>query len=83
MHANDLDEERDLIAVSAVGNRSKADKEPSAWLPPRTGYRCEYDTNWIVDKTHWGLSIDATERGALTQQLASCPDQPITATLAR
>jgi hypothetical protein len=31
----------------------------------------------------WGLSIDATERAVLNKQLANCPDQPITVTLAR
>ncbi|MGQ4483449.1 HNH endonuclease family protein [Streptomyces sp. SAS_276] len=82
-YANDLDDARDLIAVSAASNRSKADKDPAEWLPPYAGYRCQYDTDWIADKTRWGLSIDATERDALTQQLADCPDQPITVTLAR
>ncbi|MER7922271.1 HNH endonuclease family protein [Streptomyces sp. NPDC096057] len=83
LYANDLDDARDLIAVSAASNRSKADKDPSEWLPPYAGYRCQYDTDWIADKTRWGLSIDATERDALTQQLADCPDQPVTVTLAR
>ncbi|MFJ8143311.1 HNH endonuclease family protein [Streptomyces sp. NPDC096013] len=82
-YANDLDDARDLIAVSAASNRSKADKDPSEWLPPYGGYRCQYDTDWIADKTRWGLSIDPVERDALTQQLADCPDQPITVTLAR
>ncbi|MFJ8143331.1 HNH endonuclease family protein [Streptomyces sp. NPDC096013] len=83
LYANDLDDARDLIAVSAASNRSKADKDPSEWLPPYVGYRCQYDTDWIADKTRWGLSIDPVERDALTQQLADCPDQPITVTLAR
>jgi len=50
---------------------------------PYAGYRCQYDTDWIADKSWWGLSIDATERDALTQQLADCPDRPITVALAR
>jgi hypothetical protein len=82
-YANDLDDARDLIAVSAASNRSKADKDPSEWLPPYAGYRCQYDTHWIADKTRWGLSIDTIERDALTRQLANCPDEPITVTLAR
>ena len=82
-YANDLDDARDLIAVSAASNRSKADKDPSEWLPPFAGYQCRYDIDWIADKTRWGLSIDATERDALTRQLADCPDEPITVALAR
>ena len=83
LYANDLGDARDLIAVSAASNRSKADKDPSEWLPPYTGYQCQYDTDWIADKTRWGLSIDALERDVLDQQLAGCPDEPITVTLAR
>ena len=74
---------RDLIAVSAASNRSKADKDPNEWLPPYAGYQCQYDTDWIADKTRWGLSVDAAKRDALTQQLAGCPDRPITVTVAR
>ncbi|MFD4878926.1 hypothetical protein ACFWOB_36945 [Streptomyces sp. NPDC058420] len=69
--------------MSAASNRSKADKDPTKWLPPYAGYRCQYDTDWIADKTRWGLSVDAAERDALTQQLADCPDRPITVTAAR
>ncbi|WP_199827234.1 hypothetical protein [Streptomyces xylophagus] len=47
------------------------------------GYHCQYDTDWVADKTRWGLNIDATERDALAQQFADCPDRPITVTLAR
>ena len=83
LYANDLGDARDLIAVSAASNRSKADKDPSEWLPPYTGYQCQYDTDWIANKTRWGLSIDALERDALDRQLAGCPDEPITVTLAR
>ena len=54
MYANDLGDARDLIAVSAASNRSKADKDPSEWLPPYTGYQRQYDTDWITDKTRWG-----------------------------
>ncbi|MDI1455692.1 HNH endonuclease family protein, partial [Streptomyces sp. ATE26] len=82
-YANDLGDERALIAVSAASNRSKADQDPSTWLPPAQGYRCQYVTDWIADKTRWGLSIDATEEAALTGELIRCPNAPITVTTAR
>jgi len=47
LYANDLDDARDLIAVSAASNRSKADKDPTEWLPPYAGYQCQYDTSAI------------------------------------
>ncbi|MFE7935548.1 HNH endonuclease, partial [Streptomyces sp. NPDC057456] len=71
------------IAVSAASNRSKADQDPSTWLPPAVAYRCQYVTDWVADKTRWGLSIDATEQAALAKTLSHCSDVPITVTLAR
>ncbi|MFF0837659.1 MULTISPECIES: HNH endonuclease family protein [unclassified Streptomyces] len=82
-YANDLGDDRALIAASAASNRSKADQDPSTWLPPAEGYRCQYVTDWIADKTRWGLSIDATEEAALTGELSRCPNTLITVTTAR
>ncbi|MGW3956233.1 HNH endonuclease family protein [Streptomyces sp. NPDC004752] len=82
-YANDLTDTRALIAVSAASNRSKADKDPTGWLPPHIPYRCEYLTNWITIKTRYTLSIDPTEHNTLTRELAPCPDKPITVTLAQ
>ncbi|MFJ9591029.1 HNH endonuclease family protein [Streptomyces acidicola] len=82
-YANDLDDARALIAVSAASNRSKADKDPTGWLPPYTPYRCEYLTNWVTIKTRYALSIDSTESHTLNRELTACPDTQITVTLAR
>ncbi|MFF1405146.1 HNH endonuclease family protein [Streptomyces sp. NPDC058294] len=41
-YANDLGDDRPLIAVSAASNRAKGDQDPAAWLPPAAGYRCTY-----------------------------------------
>ncbi|MGW6521713.1 HNH endonuclease family protein [Streptomyces sp. NPDC054962] len=83
LYANDLDDPRALIAVSAASNRSKSDQDPSTWLPPYTGYGCQYVTDWVADKTRYRLAIDPAEQSALAERLAACPDQPITVTLAR
>ncbi|MGW3460656.1 hypothetical protein ACWDE9_14145 [Streptomyces olivaceoviridis] len=53
-YANDLGDDRALIAVSAASNRSKADQDPSTWLLPAVGCRCQYVTDWVADKTRWG-----------------------------
>nr|WP_225817999.1 HNH endonuclease family protein [Streptomyces echinatus] len=82
-YANDLGDDRALIAVSAASNRSKADQDPSTWLPPAAGYRCQYVTDWVADKTRWGLSIDTGEQAALTDVLTACPNVPVTVTAAR
>ncbi|MFG3361261.1 HNH endonuclease family protein [Streptomyces griseofuscus] len=82
-YANDLGDDRALIAVSAASNRSKADQDPTTWLPSATGYRCTYVTDWVADKTRWGLTVDEGEHEALADQLSQCPNAPITVTLAR
>ncbi|GAA2127073.1 HNH endonuclease family protein [Kitasatospora saccharophila] len=82
-YANDLDEPRALIAVSAKSNRSKADKDVAEWLPPAEAYRCTYLTDWTAVKTRWGLSIDRVEADALHRLAADCPNTEVTVTLAR
>ncbi|RPF30348.1 HNH endonuclease family protein [Streptomyces sp. TLI_185] len=82
-YANDLDDPRALIAVSAASNRSKADQDPSTWMPPSADYACKYATNWVADKTRWGLSVDAAEQASLADVLSGCLNEPVTVTLAR
>ncbi|MER6998584.1 HNH endonuclease family protein [Streptomyces sp. NPDC000410] len=72
-YANDLDEDRSLVAVSAASNRSKADKDPAEWLPPSLDVRCRYASEWIATKLRWGLTADTTEREALRQLAPGCP----------
>ncbi|MFS8202573.1 HNH endonuclease family protein [Streptomyces sp. CWNU-52B] len=83
MYANDLDDPRALIAVSAGSNRSKSDQDPSTWLPTFEGYRCQYVTDWVADKTRYRLAVDPSEEAALSETLSRCPNEPITVTLAR
>ena len=82
-YANDLDDPRALIAVSATSNRSKADQDPTTWQPPAEAYRCTYATDWIAVKTRWSLAIDPAEQTVLAQALDSCPDTTVEVTLAR
>lgn len=69
--ANDLNGPQ-LIAVSASSNRSKGDQDPSTWWPTRTSYRCTYAKMWVATKYRWGLSLQSSEKTALTNQLNSC-----------
>ncbi|GGN96287.1 hypothetical protein GCM10011579_097600 [Streptomyces albiflavescens] len=52
-------------------------------MPLSKGYRCQYVTDWVADKTRYQLAIDPTEQAALWENLSRCPDVPITVTLAR
>lgn len=81
-YANDLDEPRALVAVTARTNRSKADQDPATWMPPFQPARCTYVTDWITVKTRWALAVDPTEQAVLRDQAAFCPNVPITTTRA-
>ncbi|MFD7895594.1 HNH endonuclease family protein [Streptomyces sp. NPDC059743] len=69
--ANDLTRPQ-LIAVTDNVNQSKSDKDPAAWLPPRTAYRCTYVRAWVQVKYYYNLSVDSAEKSALTSALNGC-----------
>jgi hypothetical protein len=71
-YANDLGDSRTLIAASASTNRSKGDREPYQWLPPRTAYRCTYVATWVAVKWRWRLSVNTVEKADLTKRLTAC-----------
>lgn len=64
-YANDLSDPRPLIAVLNSQNRSKSDKDPSNWIPPRGEYTCAYLANWVAIKAKWKLSMDQSEFGRI------------------
>ncbi|WP_406363822.1 HNH endonuclease family protein (plasmid) [Streptomyces sp. NBC_00715] len=76
-YANDQGAPNSLIAVSGSSNRSKADKDPAAWLPVPAD-RCAYAADWVADKLRWGLTADAAERDALARLSEGCPTSTVT-----
>ena len=70
--ANDLEDDRTLIAVTAGANRSKSDQGPEDWLPPEDAYRCRYVANWVATKVRWSLSMDERERVVVGNILEDC-----------
>jgi len=71
-YANDLGYGPDLVAVTAHANRSKGDREPSAYLPPRKSFDCTYEAWWVAVKWRWHLSVNSAEKSWLTSHLKSC-----------
>ncbi|MER7126724.1 HNH endonuclease family protein [Micrococcus luteus] len=76
-YANDLTAPHHLVAVTARSNRSKADKDPSQWLPPYQPARCRYVTEWVSVKIRWGLTVDTAEQATLSELVADCPNVPL------
>ena len=68
-YANDLGYGADLIAVSLHQNRSKGDKAPDKYLPPKKSYDCAYVRNWIAVKYRWKLTVDPSEKTVLRADL--------------
>ena len=60
-----------LIAVSASSNRSKGDDDPAEWLP-QASFQCTYARAWVQVKHYYNLSVDSTEKSALSSVLNGC-----------
>jgi uncharacterized protein DUF1524 len=81
--ANDLTDPQ-LIAVSAVSNRTKSDSGPENWrpqsralvravqTPPRRRVWCLYARWWIDVKAIWRLTVTGAEKRALRGMLDTC-----------
>ena len=70
--ANDLDEPRSLVAVTASSNRSKSDRDPTGWRPAAETDWCEYAVSWMTVKLRWALSVDREEFTALQYLTERC-----------
>ncbi|MFD7367542.1 HNH endonuclease family protein [Nocardiopsis alba] len=62
--ANDVSAPQ-LWAVSASSNRSKGDRDPSQWMPPRTAIHCDYVKAWVNVKHRYGLSVTSAEKSSI------------------
>lgn len=75
-YANDQGDPRSLVAVTASSNRGKGDQDPGEWLPLLE--RCRYIGEWVAVKHRWDLTVDQTEKDALTLQASNCENVTIT-----
>ncbi|MFJ9214254.1 HNH endonuclease family protein [Streptomyces sp. NPDC102264] len=76
-YANDVGADRSLVAVTAKTNRSKADQDPTSWMPPLADARCTYISDWVSTKLRWKLSVDPAEREALTRITEGCGHETV------
>ena len=68
--ANDIDDEWTLVAVTASVNRSKSDRDISAWLPKKNV--CQYLRAWVITKSKYELTVDAQEAKVIAKNNDSC-----------
>ncbi|MGH3348898.1 MAG: HNH endonuclease family protein [Nocardioides sp.] len=79
--ANDLGDYRSLVGVTDNVNQSKGDQDPGTWLPQYD--KCRYLREFVAVKHRWRLTVDSTEKSAMTSLASSCTNSTITVTLAR
>lgn len=70
-YANDLGGP-ELWAVTDNVNQSKGDKDPAEWQPSLSSFRCTYARAWIQVKYYYALTVDSSEKSALTTMLGTC-----------
>lgn len=63
--------------MTAKTNRSKADKDPAAWMPPAEAAACTYLIDWTATKLRWELKADETEQTALLELAKPCADSTV------
>ena len=68
--ANDLEDSRSLLAVTASLNRSKGDRDVAAWLPIKA--QCNYISSWIAVKWRFDLTVDPVEGEFLQTKITDC-----------
>lgn len=66
-----------LLAVSGPVNEQKSDADAADWLPPDTGYRCDYVSRQVAVKIKYDLWVAPAEHDAIAAVLAGCPDQTL------
>lgn len=79
-YANDLGDDRSLVAVTDNVNQAKSDQDPATWMPTYEPAHCRFIGEWVTVKLRWGLTVDPDEQTALTMEAAACPDATITVT---
>jgi hypothetical protein len=71
-YANDRTFPDHLVAVGASINRSKSDKGPARWLPPRKASRCWYVETYATIAERWQMELPQADRAALAAMRAGC-----------
>ena len=66
-----------LLAVSGPVNEQKSDADAADWLPPDTGFRCDYVSRQVAVKIKYDLWVAPAEHDAIAAVLAGCPDQTL------
>ena len=63
-----------LLAVAGQANQDKGDLPPGEWMPPNTGFWCQYALQFIEVLRGYRLPVDEASARTLQNAAASCPN---------
>lgn len=66
-----------LIAVDSKANQGKSDGDAATWLPKNKKFRCQYVARQISVKYKYKLWVTEAEKNAISEVLATCPNQTV------
>lgn len=66
-----------LLAVDGPANQGKSDGDAATWLPSNKKFRCQYVARQVSVKYKYGLWVTEAEKTAISNILATCPDEPV------
>jgi len=62
-----------LLAVAGKANQDKGDLPPGEWMPPNTGFWCQYALQFAEVARGYRVAVDEASARELTNAAASCP----------
>jgi hypothetical protein len=71
VYANDLGDSRTLVGVRDSVNQPDGDQGIAEWNP--TYDKCRHLRAWVAVKHRWRLSVDSTEKSAMSSLAATAP----------
>ncbi|WP_345984268.1 hypothetical protein [Streptomyces sp. DSS69] len=75
-YANEVDARSSLVAVTARTNRSKADRDPAAWMPPARSATCTYLVAWTATRLRWTSARTRPNRQPSSNSPNRAPTRP-------
>lgn len=67
----------ELLAVDGPANQQKSDGDAATWLPANKAFRCQYVARQVAVKQKYQLWVTNAEKDAISNILATCPNQPL------
>lgn len=68
LYSNYMSNDYHLLSVYGTENMIKSDSSPEDYIPPNTGFVCEYLERWLKVKLIWNLNMKSSEAEAIRNE---------------